>query len=449
VTAEEGKALDAALKEFHDAPEKVGPQGDYADYAKPLLAFLSAHPKSNWRAAIYTNLGLGYYHAGYWSCAFSAYEKASALGRNVNSSPQARLMIDRAVGELAKMHARVGHDKELGALPKDIGDRPIGGPATETIAGARAGLWNFRHQPDTSYLCGPNALKNVLAALGAKRDQIKIAEDARSGPHGFSLTQVAALADKTGLKYTLIARKPGQSIPVPSVIHWNVHHYAAITGMRDGLYHVEDPTFGDAGGLLVTAKAIDAEGSGYFLVPAAAANPKAGWRMLAARSAEAGRVYGMGTAFSHMAGVKMPCDRKMGPTCGCEGTNSAPTKLQQPAAGRHDHRQRPHHGCEPEPDRHARGLCAAERPLRPDDPDLQPARGHAARELRFFQCESQVEPYLDGLCAGGPQPYRHERHAHGLRRRRLHSRRVQCDDGSLRPGDARCLRSFPHFGQRL
>jgi RHS repeat-associated protein len=308
VSAQESRELDAALTIFRGAPARAGAGGDFDDYARPLLAFVAAHPKSNWDAALYTDLGLGYYHAGYYSRAFAAYERAWSLGRDA-TTPQARLMVDRAVGELAKMHARVGHAAELEALLKDIGKRPIGGPATELIQGAREGLWTFKNNPGEGYLCGPNALKNVLLTLKATPEQVKTAEDARSGSHGFSLTQLAALADKTGLKYTLIKRTPGQPIPVPSIVHWKVHHYAAVTGMQDGLYHVEDPTFGNAGGLLVTAKAIDEESSGYFLVPAQAA-AKPSWRSIAAGSPEAGAVYGMGTTLQDAAGAEQSCDAK-------------------------------------------------------------------------------------------------------------------------------------------
>jgi hypothetical protein len=98
VAAGESKDLDAALKEFHDAPLKGGANADFVDYSKPLLAFIAAHPQSNWNMALYTDLGLGYYHAGYWSRAFDAFGKAWELGKDVNSSPQARLLVDRAVG---------------------------------------------------------------------------------------------------------------------------------------------------------------------------------------------------------------------------------------------------------------------------------------------------------------------------------------------------------------
>jgi len=301
VTDEESKDLDIALKSFHDASLK-GPGSDFDDYAKPLQAFIALHPQSNWNTALYLNIGLGYYDAGYYSRVFAPLQRSWELGRNA-TNPQTRLMVDRAVGELAKMHARLGHGTELEALLKDVSKRPIGGPATELIQGAREGLWTFRHNPGEGYLCGPSALRNLLFALSADQKQIKPTMDARSGPHGYSLTQLAKLADKTKLKYSLIHREPGQPVPMPSVINWNVHHYAAIVSRHDAVYELKDPTFADAGRPM-TAKAIDAESSGYFLVPESVmkANPKAGWRTVAANSAEARAVYGMGDTNKHKYG---------------------------------------------------------------------------------------------------------------------------------------------------
>jgi RHS repeat-associated protein len=308
VTDAENADLDAALKAFHDAPLKATGDSDFADYVKPLLAFIDAHPNSNWNATLYTNIGLGYAHAGYYSRTFTYMEKAWQAGRNA-TNPQAHLIVDRAVGQLANMHARVGHDKELRALFSDIGNRPIGGPATELLQGAREGLWTFKHDTGFAYLCGPKALANVLTVLKASHKQLKVANDARSGPHGFSLPELAKLAGKAGLKYKLIKREPGQAVPVPSIINWNIHHYAAITGKQGDRYIVQDPTFGNgASVMLLSAKAIDAEGSGYYLVPQSviAAIPNNGWRTVAASSEEVKAVYGMGSASTCLGGQNMP-----------------------------------------------------------------------------------------------------------------------------------------------
>jgi len=260
-----------------------------------LLAFINAHPASNWDASLYLDIGLGFYRSGYYSRTFTYFQRSWELGRKA-PGVQARQMADRAMGELAEMHARLGHAAELKAFFADVGDRPVSGSASFLMEGAHDGLALFNKDPGISYLCGPAALRNILVLLKADSSQVKIADDARSGPHGYSLSQLAALADKAGLKYTLIYRRPGQPVPVPSIINWKVHHYAAILDAHDGHYRLQDPTFGPAGSV-ITERAADEEGSGYFLVPAEVlrSHPHSGWRNVAPNSPEAQSVYGMGS----------------------------------------------------------------------------------------------------------------------------------------------------------
>jgi len=317
-TLKEDADLDAALAAYRSAPERLGPQADFADYAKPLVDFVSQHPDSLWNAAILTDLGCGYYSAGYFTRALTSWQKSWELGRNA-TSPQAKIMVDRAVGELARMHARLGHEEELESLFADISQRPISGPASGMIQGAREALSYFQHDPGV-YLCGPKALRNLLTALKASPSEMKIVDDARSGPHGFSLTQLAALADETKLNYKLIYREAGQPVPVPSVINWKAHHYAAITGKERGRYQVQDPTFGGYAGGVLTAEAIDAESSGYFLVPTSVfdATPNSGWRTVNAGSDEARAVYGMGPSTGFIVGAVTTNDKHLH----CEGTGA-------------------------------------------------------------------------------------------------------------------------------
>jgi RHS repeat-associated protein len=314
VTEQENRALDVALAAFHDAPANVGGASDFDDYSRPLLRFVEAHPNSNWDASLYLDIGLGYYQAGYYSRTFTYFEKSWKIGRTA-TSVEAKRMADRAMGELAEMHARLGHAKELQSFFDEVGDRSISGSASFMMEGAHEGLESFYHRPEIAFLCGPAALRNILLRLKAKPEQVKVAEDARSGPHGFSLSQLASLADQAGLNYSLIYRKPGQPVPVPSIINWNVHHYAAILDAHDGHYRLQDPTFGAAGSV-VTEKTADQEGSGYFLVPAdvLAANPQNGWRIVAANSPEADSVYGMGNTFNALPGQGCTkCDKSTTP----------------------------------------------------------------------------------------------------------------------------------------
>lgn len=304
-TPEEDAALTAAIAAFDKA---AGAGKPYREQVAPFEQFIKTYPASNWNMALQTNLGLGFYKAGYYTRTFTAFDQAWQLGRNAGSVP-ARRLVDRAVAELARMHAKVGHADELEHLFAEVGDRKISGSATELMAGSREGLHAFRQDQGIAYLCGPKALTNVMRSLKLPEDQVKIADDARSGPNGFSLSQVSALAGKSGVAHTLVFRKPGAAVPVPSVVHWKVNHYAAVVAEVNGRYLIKDPTF-DSGDLLIDKQGLDDEASGYFLVPAAAAGADKAWREVATDSEEARSVIGMGLPTGQDTNGTKPNDPK-------------------------------------------------------------------------------------------------------------------------------------------
>src|SRR6476661_9122736 len=63
--------------------------------------FLAGHPGSPWRVALLTNLGLAYYHGGYFSKAIATWEQAWRAGREF-TNPPVKALVDRAAGELAR-----------------------------------------------------------------------------------------------------------------------------------------------------------------------------------------------------------------------------------------------------------------------------------------------------------------------------------------------------------
>lgn len=292
-TGREDKELTKALEAFQNRSRE--------DDFSAISSFLKEHPKSAWRVGLLTNLGLLNYHYGYFSQALSSWAEAWQEGRSY-SDPKVHVLVDRAVGELARMHARLGHADELEALFKDLGNRQVTGPATEAIAGAREGLAVMRTDPGIAYLCGPMALKNLLLAQNTPYKDVQFLDAVRSGPHGVTLQQVSALAAKAKLRHTVIFRTAGQPVPVPSIIHWKVSHFAAIVGENGDRIHVIDPTFGTD--LWITKSAIDAESDGYFLVPTQ--NPTFAWRQ--ALDSETAQVRGMGYPGTVDDGATTPDD---------------------------------------------------------------------------------------------------------------------------------------------
>jgi YD repeat-containing protein len=310
----ENAALAAAIARYKRAedPEAVAPFAD----------FLTDHPASEWRVSLLANLGLTYRRTGYFSQALESFETAWALGKNA-AAPAARAIVDRAVGELAELAARLGRHDRLETLFAEIGARQIDGSPKQKVEGAKSALWLMRHEPGESFLCGPMAVGNLCAVTQSDAERARSAPliaAARSTMRGTSLTQIHALSKAAGLAYRMAFRSPGAAIPLPAVAHWKSGHFAAIVarvqtalGVR---YELRDPTFGDS--LLVSAAALDAEASGHFLIPDGP--PGAGWRAVAPKEGDA--VWGKGLPSAQNPDPYTPCDDKAKGGCGtgnCRG----------------------------------------------------------------------------------------------------------------------------------
>lgn len=256
-----------------------------------LETFLSAHPDTGWAPALRLNLGLTYRHYGYVTRAEAAWRAAWKQGRQA-LDPEAKALVDRAVGELALLYASLGASDKLQAVFTEIGQRPITGSATEKIQVARETLDLVTKDPRHLFNCGPLALRSLLVASGVASEQANALRWYRASPNGTNLAEVAGLASKVGLSHRLIRREPGQQVPVPSIMHFKAGHFAAVLTVENDRYHVFDPVFGGQD-LWLTAGAMDSEASGYFLVPEASSRGGSHvWQEIAL--AEAEHVWGKG-----------------------------------------------------------------------------------------------------------------------------------------------------------
>ena len=261
------------------------------DFAS-LTGFMEKHPHSPWRAALLTDLGFEYYNTAHYSLALDAWKNAWALAKDATGR-KAKAIADRAGGELAYMYARLGRMTELEAFFKSVEGREFVGAATERIAGAREGLWNMQNRPEISFRCGPLALQRIRLSLDGKASLPDEILHAASTQQGCSLPQVADLSEKVGLNYQMAFRESDGEFIVPSVVHWKVGHYAALLRKEGDRYLLEDPTFGNNG--WATRQALEAETSGYFLVPPDQLSK--GWRKVDAL--EGGHIWGKGQTASN------------------------------------------------------------------------------------------------------------------------------------------------------
>lgn len=280
-TADEDAALARAVMAYE--------QRTRADDISSLKAFLSAYPQSGWAPALLVNLGLSYLHEGHFSPALAAWQEAWRRGKDA-TDPRARALIDRAVGELARLYASLGHVERLQALFDEIGDRAVTGSATEAVQTAREMLVLVEKDPRHLFTCGPLALQSLMLAEGAASEEVRFLQWQRVGPDGTSLADVSGFADTAKFQHRLVFRQSGQKVPMPSIVHWKVGHFAAIVGEANGRFQVEDPVFRGQT-LWVTPEALDSEASGYFLAPETDATA-AGWRQV--DLAEASQIRGKG-----------------------------------------------------------------------------------------------------------------------------------------------------------
>ena len=245
-----------------------------------------------------------YFHTGQHSKTLTVWEKAWARLKDA-TDPKAKALADRTAGELAMMYGRLGRVGEVLAFLGSLEGRALIGSATESIAGAKQGLWTMQNRPDTAFRCGPLALDRVRANLAPPTTEDMLVYYARSTTNGYSLSQLARLSVDMGLNYQMAQRENGASVVVPAVVHWKTGHYAALLREENGLFLIQDPTVGHD--YWVSRRALEEEASGYFLIPPGGAL-KAGWRTV--NQAEGAAIWGKGQTSNNDPPSTTPSDQK-------------------------------------------------------------------------------------------------------------------------------------------
>jgi RHS repeat-associated protein len=273
----ENADLAKALLAVHDTPQDL----------TPLTAFLSRHPDSRWKASLLANLGPIYFQQGYWSKARAALAEAWALSKDATES-RLKAIADRDLGDLAIIYARLGDTEHLDALLTEATGRDVQGAGTGPVAAARTSLWFMKNNVGKAFRCGPAAIKRIYQSLYPGENPPKAIGDLKSTAQGTDLAILQDLTQKIGLNFQAAFRSPGAPVIVPAVIHWNTGHFSALIREMDGSYIMQEPDFGLE--LLLSRQVLDAETSGYCLVPSGAL--PVGWRPVG--TTEAKSIFGKG-----------------------------------------------------------------------------------------------------------------------------------------------------------
>jgi RHS repeat-associated protein len=278
-TEEDDKAMLAALNAFSSRKQ--------SDDFSALQTFLDRHPRSAWRASLLANMGSFFKENGYFTRALDAWREAWEMTKGQNSGA-GKVIADRAVAEFLRLNSNFGRSAVMEGVLDEMEGRQVDPAVSDLILNARESAVYMRKKPETSFLCGPMALSQILMSEGKSPHPTEI-ENAQSTTNGLCLVDVLGLANRVHMNYQMAKRTPGAKIIIPAVVHLKVNHFAAIIREDSGRYLMQDPT--SAGrDIWVSAAALDDEGSGYCLVPAGALPP--GWQSVSDR--EGKQVWGRG-----------------------------------------------------------------------------------------------------------------------------------------------------------
>lgn len=324
-TSQENRELLSAIKAYRSS-------GD-AEHLAPIDHFLRTHPQSPWRIALLTNEGLAYAHAGMFSTAIDRLQAVWNARTDLSLHTEAQqALMQKAYGKLLWLHTVLGHAQAVKALLSEGKGMVLTGAAQAQKTQAEEGLWRMTHEPAHARICGLVALEQLMRNQGDQKGFSRIANE-KAGPKGIDLARLDNLANHAGLASKIIYRQDNESIPVPSVAHWKVGHYAAIVGKSGNRYHIKDAALGRD--YWMSRAAINSESSGYFLVPKTtlAKNTHA-WRTVG--NATAARIYGAGITPGNNANDTSNDDPNVKNVCPLHGMPQYTVKAMLVSLSLHD-----------------------------------------------------------------------------------------------------------------
>ncbi len=253
-----------------------------------LEQFVATHPNSAWTPDLQVHLAEYDRARGRYSEALAYWQAAWNETKDSQDAAAQRLAV-RDMAGWTRLLASLGRKDQLEKLFGELSARhlPLETYSTE-IQETEEGLGMMKAKPGDSYRCGSYALGHLAMAMGLGNRTAQKLFDMDSPDGGFNMSELLALARSNGISVEAV-HCPADALPVvPSVVHWKLNHYAAITEQKGNLYRVDDPTF--SGHVWMTAATIAAESSGDYILPAD--KVPASWAKMS--EVACARIYGMG-----------------------------------------------------------------------------------------------------------------------------------------------------------
>lgn len=298
--AEEQAALAYAIKTYRQ--ERAVGDTD------AVQGFLNAHPQTVWRASLWLEIGLANRHSARYSDAISAFVQAREAAAN---QPLLRAVEARALSEQLALETRLGHQQEVQTLLKEAERLALSAADVPAVSQAEQGLWNMQNNPQSTFQCGWLALKALWNTQGIQTGAQPGLAMEPNRP-GYTLQQLVEIAAQQKQPMRAVYQSGVSNIQLPAVAHLKSGHYATLLAFEQGRYRVADPIA--EGELWMSPASLQAESSGYFLMPEKAALLASNARDVQPLEAQSIRGAGV-TSSSDPRGTSANCD--------CTGTGAA------------------------------------------------------------------------------------------------------------------------------
>jgi YD repeat-containing protein len=274
----------AGLWEAIEVLRLEGLRGGFAALEK----YATDNPASPWTPSLRANLAEYYYDHARPTPALQHWEAVWDACRNLEDANGKRVA-DFALAHWSRALATHGQVAALELLLSEAEGRVLdGGVLQQIFDDARRRLALLRKTPEAACRCGTYSLSQVAQALGVPPDRVIALMNTSAPRTGLSLGVLAALSEALGIPMVPALRPENDTrILAPSIIRWQLNHYAAVLSQTNGYFEVKDPTCNRVQWL--TAETINSEASGYFLV--LADQLPADWRRLSL--AEANDIFGL------------------------------------------------------------------------------------------------------------------------------------------------------------
>ncbi len=228
--------------------------------------YVADNPGSPYELKVRNALASGYRKAGRITPALRHW---SAVWRQLGaaSDPDSYGEANHALAGQLELLTMLGRVEALPGLLKAADGRQVSDAEDrQRIRAAREGYFMMLREPALNYRCGTLALAEIARMQGKPDSAVNALIEEPSPKPGISLLRLLQLSRLYDLGLVAVKRTDDAPLPVPCVVHWSQNHYGALLEYNANL-DCYRTVFGEPNWM--SSPDVNAEASGYFLIPAA------------------------------------------------------------------------------------------------------------------------------------------------------------------------------------